>query len=118
VGDKTVKTANLSPEARAVLAKIDLHFHDLRREAGSRWLEGGVPLHTVRSWLGHTNIAQTSTYLSGTLTTEHEAMRRFESNSETLGKLGQKPGAKRLQTAGRAPKKPHKTGVGREATIN
>jgi integrase len=23
---------------------VDLHFHDLSREAGSRWLEGGVPL--------------------------------------------------------------------------
>ena len=23
---------------------LGLHFHDLRRDAGSRWLEGGVPL--------------------------------------------------------------------------
>jgi integrase len=61
-------------------AKIDdLHFHDLRREAGSRWLEGGVPLQVVRDWLGHTNISQTSTYLESTLTGQHEAMRRFES---------------------------------------
>jgi integrase len=55
------KTANLSTESRAALESIDLHLHDLRREAGSRWLEGGVPLHTVRDWLGHTSIAQTST---------------------------------------------------------
>jgi integrase len=61
-------------------AKInDLHFHDLRREAGSRWLDGGVPLQVVRDWLGHTNISQTSTYLESTLTGQHEAMRRFES---------------------------------------
>ena len=40
---------------------VDLHFHDLRREAGSRWLEGGVPLKSC-DWLGHTNIGQTSTY--------------------------------------------------------
>ena len=38
----------------------DLHFHDLRREAGSRWMEAGVPLATIQKWLGHTNIAQTS----------------------------------------------------------
>jgi hypothetical protein len=23
---------------------------------GSRWLEGGIPLHVVRDWLGHTNV--------------------------------------------------------------
>jgi integrase len=61
----------------------DLHFHDLRREAGSRWLEGGVPLQTVRDWLGHTNISQTSTYLESTLKSAHEAMRRYE---ERLGR--------------------------------
>jgi integrase len=42
-----------------------LHFH-VRREAGSRWLEGGVPLHTVRDWLGHSSIEQTSTYVKNT----------------------------------------------------
>jgi integrase len=67
-------TANLSAESRAVFAAIDLHLHDLRREAGSRWLEGGVPLHTIRDWLGHTSIAQTSTYLAGTIKTQHDAM--------------------------------------------
>jgi hypothetical protein len=62
----------------------DLHFHDLRREAGSRWMEAGVPLATIQKWLGHTNIAQTSTYLSTTTAGEHEAMRRFE---ERIGRL-------------------------------
>ncbi len=66
-------------------AKIqDLHFHDLRREAGSRWMEAGVPLATIQKWLGHTNIAQTSTYLATTTVGEHEAMRRYE---EKLGRL-------------------------------
>ena len=62
----------------------DLHFHDLRREAGSRWMEAGVPLATIQRWLGHTNIAQTSAYLSTTTAGEHEAMRRFE---ERRGRL-------------------------------
>jgi integrase len=55
-----------------------LRIHDLRREAGSRWLEGGVPLQVVREWLGHTNISTTSIYLESTLTGQHEAMRRFD----------------------------------------
>jgi integrase len=62
----------------------DLHFHDLRREAGSRWMEAGVPLATIQKWLGHTNIAQTSTYLATTTVGEHDAMRRFE---ERIGRL-------------------------------
>jgi integrase len=64
-------------------AKIEgLHFHDLRREAGSRWLEGGVQLHTVKTWLGHANISQTSTYLATTFQTQHDAMRAFEQQRE------------------------------------
>ncbi len=72
------KGKGLTVESRAHLRAINLHFHDLRREAGSRWLEGGVPLHTVRDWLGHTSIAQTSTYLSSTAAGSHDAMRAFE----------------------------------------
>lgn len=68
----------LTRECRAVLRGINLHFHDLRREAGSRWLDGGVPLQTVRDWLGHANISQTSTYLASSLAGQHEAMRAFE----------------------------------------
>ncbi len=66
-GEKPSYTAtmNVTPESRATLQAINLHFHDLRREAGSRWLDGGVPLHTVRDWLGHTNISQTSNLLVG-----------------------------------------------------
>jgi integrase len=58
-------SASLDAASRATLRKINLHFHDLQREAGSRWLEGGVPLHKVKEWLGHENISQTSTYLAG-----------------------------------------------------
>jgi integrase len=71
-------TARLTPAAITNLRTIDLHFHDLRREAGSRWLDAGVPLHTIQRWLGHTNISQTSTYLAVTDTGSHEAMARFD----------------------------------------
>ena len=62
----------------------DLHFHDLRREAGSRWMEAGVPLATIQRWFGHTNISQTSVYFSTTTVGEHDAMKRFE---ERIGQL-------------------------------
>jgi integrase len=68
----------LTSECLARLRTIDLHFHDLRREAGSRWLDAGVPLHTIQRWLGHSNISQTSTYLAVTDTGSHEAMARFD----------------------------------------
>ena len=111
---------NLTVASRAALALIDLHFHDLRREAGSRWLEGGVPLHTVRDWLGHTSIAQTSTYLASTMKTQHDAMQRYEDRRAAL-----QPCATDVGTGGR--KSPpsaverertsNKTAVGREPAI-
>ena len=84
----TVLKANRYPgvprEHHHAYRAVDLRFHDLRREAGSRWLEGGLPLHKVRDWLGHANIAQTSTYLAGTSGGDEDYMRRFE---ERAGRL-------------------------------
>ena len=113
-------TANLTPEFREALAAIDLHFHDLRREAGSRWLEGGVPLHTVRDWLGHTTIAQTSTYLAETMQTQHDAMRQFEERRATLQELvtdSRTGGRKSPGTAVARHRKPKENADGREQTI-
>ena len=78
---------------------VGLRIHDLRREAGSRWLEGGVPLQVVRDWLGHTNISQTSTYLESTVTGQHDAMRRFET-AQALQSARQTATADAVQTAG------------------
>jgi integrase len=61
-----------------------LRFHDLRREAGSRWMDAGVPMGTIQRWLGHANVSQTSTYLETTTVGEYEAMRRFD---ERMGRL-------------------------------
>jgi integrase len=55
-----------------------LHFHDLRREAGSRWMDAGVPLHMIQKWLGHANISQTSTYLAASGGGDADAMKAFE----------------------------------------
>ncbi len=57
---------------------IDLHFHDLRHEAGSRWLEAGMPLHHVKELLGHASISTTDTYLNAGRVHLHDSMRRME----------------------------------------
>ncbi len=84
---RKVRTAALSAESRAALRAIDLHFHDLRREAGSRWLDSGVPLHRIQKWLGHANISQTSTYLMADSADDDEAMRRFEARQAELRRI-------------------------------
>ena len=113
-------TANLTPESRAALKSIALHFHDLRREAGSRWMDGGVPIATIQRWLGHSNVSQTSTYLAGTQTSEHDALARYEARRTTLQRLatdverGVQTGA---QTAGGHDTRPNKTAAGRELGV-
>ena len=43
---------SLAPESRAALRAIDLHFHDLRNEAGKRMLEADTGRYTtsIRCW--------------------------------------------------------------------
>jgi integrase len=72
------KSKKLAAESRAALDAIDLHFHDLRHEGGSRLLEAGWPLHHVQHMLGHANLSQTSTYLNATRIGLQESMRRFD----------------------------------------
>ncbi len=71
-------STRLSPESEAAYRAVDLHFHDLRHEAGSRLLEAGWPVHHVQHMLGHASLQQTSTYLNATLRGLHESMRTFE----------------------------------------
>jgi len=95
-----IKTAWRLTCERAKIA--DLHFHDLRREAGSRWMDAGVPIATVPRWLGHTNISQTSTYLAGSAGTEYDAMEAFEQRRGRLTPLdtdGGTPLPNRTQSA-------------------
>jgi integrase len=88
---RKVHTANLTVESRATLRSIDLHFHDLRREAGSRWLDAGVSLEQVRDWLGHTTISQTRKYLAVSEAGTDESLRRVEAYEAGLGQLSHKP---------------------------
>jgi integrase len=68
----------LSPESQAAYRTINLHFHDLRREFGSRVLESGSSLLEARDLLGHADISQTSTYLRSTVRTLGLAIDRKE----------------------------------------
>ncbi len=72
----SIKTAWRLTCQRAKIA--GLHFHDLRREAGSRWMDAGIPLATIQRWLGHANISQTSTYLGASLGGDEQDMRAYE----------------------------------------
>jgi integrase len=72
----SIKTSWTTTCRRAGIA--DLHFHDLRREAASRWFEAGVPLHHIRDLLGHADISTTSRYLSVTPTELQRSMKMAE----------------------------------------
>lgn len=78
----SIKTAWMLMCRRARI--VDLHFHDLRREAGSRWMDAGIPLATIQRWLGHANIAQTSTYLGASIGADDRDMQYFE---ERIGRI-------------------------------
>jgi len=104
-------SSHLTRECRQALRAINLHFHDLRREAGSRWLDGGVPLQVVRDWLGHTNVAQTSTYLASTTRTQEDAMRRYERRLQELANRSATEGQKPPRSAEVATSNPKRTAV-------
>jgi len=87
---KSVTTAWTATRRRAKIT--DLHFHDLRRECASRWHERGTSLVQVQAWLGHTNIAQTSTYLGVSLAGTAEEKRRLET-ADGFAHVSHKPPA-------------------------
>ena len=62
----------------AGLRRIHLRFHDLHREAGSRWHKSGFQLHEVRDLLGHANVSQTDTYLSAKIKGLQASMKRVD----------------------------------------
>ena len=43
--------------------KPTLHFHSLRHGFGYRCVNEGIPIHNVRTLMGHTNISTTNVYL-------------------------------------------------------
>lgn len=109
----SIKTAWRLTCARAGIT--GLTFHDLRREAGSRWMDAGVPLKRISTWLGHANIAQTSTYLAASDGDDPAAMARFEAarrGGPYWALFSTSKGRKRPPSAGAILKKASKTAKG------
>jgi integrase len=58
------RAGQLSPNCQAWLAHIDLHWHGLRRECGSRWYEElDNNVLVVMQALGHRSLKTTQKYL-------------------------------------------------------
>jgi integrase len=60
---------------RGALAKIDLHWHDLRHEALSRLADDGVPVHELQLLAGHASITTTQRYMNARANSLAESMR-------------------------------------------
>jgi integrase len=73
------------PCCREQLAKLNLHMHDLRREAGSRLLERGADLHTVQLFLDHANISTSSRYLKPSKLALHTTIQRIDAQRRASG---------------------------------
>ena len=109
---KSIKTAWGLTCKRATIT--GLHFHDLRREAASRLLEGDVPEHYVQEVLGHADLSTTSTYLATTRKGLHQAMERYEQRVQTRVNSSEKRGPQRPSPAAEHDPKAPETGLGRE----
>jgi integrase len=60
---------------RDALARIDLHWHDLRHEALSRLADDGVPVHELQLLAGHASITTTQRYMNARANALAESMR-------------------------------------------
>lgn len=54
----------------------------LRREAGFRLLEAGVPLYHIKQLVGHSNISQSDTYLNAGTVDLRKSMLLAEINAQ------------------------------------
>ncbi|MDE0829028.1 MAG: tyrosine-type recombinase/integrase [Vicinamibacterales bacterium] len=78
VGQRIRSPQTAWENARTRADITDLRFHDLRHEAGSRFIKAGWPIHQVQEMLGHADLKQTSTYLNVTLEGLKASMRAFD----------------------------------------
>jgi len=77
----------LASTSRQQLETIDLHFNDLRHEAGCRWLEQGWPIHHVQEMLGHANLSQTSKPVAKDTPIEHPPLSHAHADDGDKGTL-------------------------------
>ena len=77
------KNGALTSQSREEYGRINLHFHDLRREGASRLLEGDVPEQYVQAVLGHADLSTTSKYLATTRKGMHKVFALYEKRKNT-----------------------------------
>lgn len=81
----------------------DLHFHDLRHEAASRWLDDGIALLQVQHLLGHRSIATTSRYANASPTSAENSLHDWDRRRT----LRLRPAKARVRSKGRAEARVH-----------
>jgi len=55
--------------------KPSIHFHSLRHGFGTQMISKGVPIHHIRTLMGHSNIATTNIYL---ISNPKDALKSYE----------------------------------------
>lgn len=77
VGVRALQKAfkNSCVKAGLLETKPDLHFHSLRHGFGTRCVSSGMPIHHVRTLMGHSNISTTNIYLEAN---PKEALKFYE----------------------------------------
>lgn len=71
--EKGFKSA--AQRAGLLQAKPTLHFHSLRHGFATQAVKQGIPIHHIRTAMGHSNISTTNIYLESN---PQEALRSFE----------------------------------------
>lgn len=71
--EKAFKVA--AKDSGLLTTKPDAHFHSLRHGFASQAVKNGIPIHFVRTLMGHSNISTTNVYLELNPT---EALKSYE----------------------------------------
>ena len=76
-GVRTLEYAFRNAIKRSGLDKIkpDAHFHSLRHGFATQCVKKGIPIHHIRTLMGHTNISTTNVYLE---MNPKEALKSYE----------------------------------------
>jgi integrase len=101
---KRETNGRLTPACREQLAAINLRFHDLRREAGSQFLEGGMSANYVQKFLDHAKLSTTSRYLNITRDGMHAALARFEQTRKIEERRARGKGVAKTHSVNGVPK--------------
>jgi len=98
------KKRRLTPEARLALKTYNLKFHDLRREAGSSFVDDGMDPRAVQTFLDHASLATTTRYLRLSQKALHNEARRVDERraERTAGKTAGKTSQNSGRTSGTA----------------